>query len=96
MLDISICLLEKYFASTKITKSFTGSDGWAEKIPKLNQLKAPLKRVPKTKSIPKKARLETNKAKSRWPLFKKRQSMKLKAKNIPKAMASHKICLKKK
>lgn len=48
MLAISICRLEKYFASIRITTSFMGSTGCKAKAPKLNQLCAPLKTLPTT------------------------------------------------
>ena len=92
-LAISMCLLEKYLAKIRITTILSGSTGSTEKIPKSNQLDAPLTVFPKISRAAKKKLVKTKKPASSSDLRKNRQSTRLKAKKTKTLIPIQNNCL---
>ena len=83
---ISICRLEKYLASIKITTNFIISDGWKEKLPRENQLLAPFDVCPKNNNNNKSPKKEIKSATKISVLFKNLKSIKEREKSAIKEM----------
>ena len=79
---ISICLLEKYFASNKIRTNLIGSDGCTVKEPRSSQLCEPLNADPTINKTPSNAQEIRNSVITIAGLFKKDQSKYEKKKNL--------------